>query len=237
MPGPAVQSDLRHHLTMPSILQSDKGAVNLAGTDATLPNPTTEGNTVLIFAAGNGVAVDPISGFEKHDQTGATFPISLFSRVDVPAGESSWPMTQTPAGTFLWVAAEVDMLDTSPFVTVVNNSGTGSGLTLSAGTTSAFSEPDTICFACFGMYAANRHGTVWTGYSNGYTQLEQATIALTTDDAIFAVAWNTANATAQESTATRSDGGASDTMQASLIVYRAAVVEQATSGIIAVSGG
>jgi hypothetical protein len=154
------------------------GTVGAATATITLPSPTTEGNTVLILL--RNLSFTALADQWDMSVTENTIPaLSILSRVGVPAGESSWTLALSTAGSSAWVW-RVEEWQNIAYLPVVSASTAG-GLapapaTLSTGNTSSFTgEEYVMAVALFSFFKSPDDNAVWPtigGYTNGFTSVD-----------------------------------------------------------------
>jgi hypothetical protein len=161
-----------------SIVQSDKGYISgapgPASGNATLPNPVATGNSVIVFVFAEGTQPDIPANFTV-DQWGGTAYYSYAFRKPDASGESSWALNLPSGGVMLWSAVELH--DVVPLYQDASTEvlGTNSA-TLSTGTTGALGQADALMLTSHALFIGaglSPSVTTWSGYTNGYTELEQ----------------------------------------------------------------
>jgi hypothetical protein len=163
------------------LIQHDSGtSVSTASVTVSLPNPTTEGNTVLMHLRCFSFAALP----DQWDRTvgeSAIPALQILTRTDVVGGENSWTLTLSPiappssAGNSIWLW-RVEEWANIGYLPVVS---TGSAADLSpaaspfsTGSTGSFTgEPNWLAFAVISFYKAVADSQLWptvTALTNGF---------------------------------------------------------------------
>jgi hypothetical protein len=169
-------------------VQSNSGIVDPAASSLTpaLPNPTTDGSTLVLFVATNGGALavqsqsyDP-PWFEERQHAATWY---WWRRDNQPSGETSWPLSAAASGRWAWRIEEWSGLSTvgQPDSTSVNaqitNNLQANGADGNGGTTPATADvPD---FAALTMFRASGGTAIWPTahtYSAGWSEVASVAV-------------------------------------------------------------
>jgi hypothetical protein len=182
------QSELRlmaREFTAADLIQSNSGSsASTASVTVSLPNPTVEGNTVLLHL--RCFTTSALADQWEIAASEETIPaLQVLTRPDVIEGENSWTITLNPASPpasagnsiWLWRAEEWANIDYLPVV----SSGAAADLSptaspFAAGSTSSFTgEPYVMAFALISFYKAVGDSQPWptiSALTNGFEVVE-----------------------------------------------------------------
>jgi hypothetical protein len=187
-------------LSVDNIIQVNTGSFNATGGNATLPNPVTAGSTVVIVAACPAIAADSnvmvTSDDTAFEAIGGVTAVTvqdamptIFAKRNVAAGGTSWGLTPKKSGVasarqVAWVAMEVtgvglDPLGTGNLSWYADKASSDTSVASDAtsistyrdGVTSPGSCYDTLGLAVFAARGNDATVPVWSGYTNGWTEL------------------------------------------------------------------
>lgn len=218
-----------------TIVQHKSGSTDTTDVPATLDDPTTAGNTLLIFTYSYGTQMNIPPGFAEDLRAGTAGHTGVYRETDTPGGETSWALSQSTAVSgYAWAAAEMQDIDIAVLADA-STSGLTNTATVSTGTTGAVTAPTGIAFAVHGGAAGNAGGVpTWSGQTNGYTELEDAGRLFGSapqDGLALAVSYLLNPSGTQECTATRTNTGGSGNYAGLMVVYAEVGFVEVPAGI------
>lgn len=225
-------------------IQANSGTVTGNGFTATLPNPTTEGSTLLLFFATNGgtatlTVADP-PWVTEDAQSGTWY---WWRRDGQPGGETSWAVSAPSSSPYVWRIEEWSGLSTieQPDA-VAEHLNTGGIVAPDTGTATT----DVDDFAALALFRAGSSGTfvfpAGRSYPAGWTELDmlQHGDGTTAGDFMLMIAEAYPGAAGSVSSVLTWDttgGGsfANTTVYGKIVCYRPSAAPPA-GGILAVTG-
>lgn len=147
------------------IVQADDGsAVPVADVDVTLPAGTTEGMSGIIYMK-TATGLDPPEGWEKATEN-AIVAFSLFHRIGLPAGETSWFFDALGAGVPPWVWRVEEWRNLGRQVTALSAWTGAPGATASTGTSAGWTAPYVLGVAAFAVQKNATNGVLFPTFSD-----------------------------------------------------------------------
>lgn len=157
------------------IIQTASGNFNASTGTISLPAPTTDGSTVLVFF--NVISANiSISGFTRpHGVTAGTPRPAILYKANVAAGENDWVTGSIAANSVAWVAMEIQNVSrlnpvevwANPSLSNITGTVIGSNTTLTPST-----SYETLVFALHvAQNASNNTVPSFSGHTNGFTQI------------------------------------------------------------------
>lgn len=211
-----------------NLLQTKTGTVSGSNTVITsLNSGTTAESTVIVVIAtslGTWSGITLPSGFITDKTQGSSGGVAIFHKPDVFAGETSWTFTLSASTTSSWTAYEYSNIDPVEPVDVsvaTQTSSVANGGTASTGTTSINAGLSVVAIAAFAAPTVGQTES-FSGYTNSFT--EDTDQGSTTNPQLATATKYVDNTTGTfETTATfATTSGTARTIQALLVVYRAA---------------
>jgi hypothetical protein len=178
-------------------MQAASGTVDPAATSCTpaLPNPTTDGSTLLLYIGMNASSLNYPSSADPpwYPDFMAAGERYVLRRPNQPGGETSWPMSSASAARWAWRAEEWASLSTiQPDASGSSNGTPGAQVyDLSVFSPVTTDIADYAALALF--YGASGAGSGFPAghsYATGYTELDYLTVGTgtTAGDFVMAVA-------------------------------------------------
>ena len=154
-------------------LQQSSGTFTGTTGSATLPNPTTAGNTIVLVVGQTNNLVTP-SGFTRATPGPFVAPLPGIYWKNTAGGESSWTIAPSASAVVCWASFEIEGLDQSNPVDVVTTTiSSGTTASLSTGTTPISSTFDGFGYAvhvCLDNTDGSSPGT-WSGHTGGFVEV------------------------------------------------------------------
>jgi hypothetical protein len=213
-------------LTPDSIIQQASGTFTGTTGTATLPNPSTAGNTVIMVMAGTAGGLGA-TGFTSI-RNNSIIPVTAnLLWKNTAGGETSFSLTNAGANLTAWICYEIEGLDQSnPVDVIATNYATGSGgtLTTPANIPLANTFDGMVLVTHAGEDTTSTVAPTWSGHTGGVSELTEVTgdngtisIGLTT-----AVAFTYTGAPqVWSSTATKTNGSGQQA-SSTIVVFTAA---------------
>jgi hypothetical protein len=164
------------------LIQHNSGSsVATASVTVSLPNPTTEGNTVVVhFRCFSSSVLGDV--WDKSVLESTIPALQIMTRTDVTGGENSWTVSLNPAAPpaspgnsiWIWRAEEWANIGYLPVVSTASAADLSpTASPFSTGSTSSFTgEPAWVAFALISFYKATADSQPWptiTALTNGFT--------------------------------------------------------------------
>lgn len=158
-------------------LQGNSGVVTSTGFTPTLPNPTTQDSTLLLWwgNSGTGTASFPSAADPPWyaDLLGSS-TLNAWRRPNQPAGETSWTISGFSTGNFVWRIEEwagwstVGQPDAAPG-TYFGTAGSQNNNASNGGITADVSD-----FAALAVWRATNGSAIWPlrTYSSGWSEVD-----------------------------------------------------------------
>jgi hypothetical protein len=172
-------------------IQSNSGTVDPAATSFTpaLPNPTTDGSTLLLFiGTASGIVTVQAQGYDPPWITDGAHASTWYAwrRDSQPAGETSWPMSASLTGRWSWRIEEWSGLST-----VGQPDAVSAGANISIGLQDNPTLPPTADvddFAALTVFRASGGTAIWPAahtYSSGWTEVASVAVGTGTVNTDF----------------------------------------------------
>lgn len=140
----------------------------------TLPTGTTEGSCGICVVKASTTMSSP-EIWDKSADVGLAGGMVIFTRADIPAGETSWtflPLAGSP--NWVWQVEEWANVSYAAIVTSAATSGVLAPTTILTGTTGTSDWPYVMCVAAFGLQRGTGGANVFptiSAYSNSFTEV------------------------------------------------------------------